>query len=102
MKIEILTRYAESGSYYKLQEIDFDKLSNIMMFPREVFAYIANELGYFENHVPCISILPNGAVHTELQIEVVNVRHERLRYELAYRTGRVEAFSQQPRMTQTF
>jgi hypothetical protein len=40
MKIEILTRYAESGSYYKLQEIDFDKLSNIMMFPREVFAYI--------------------------------------------------------------
>ena len=40
MKIEILTRYAESGSYYKLQEINFDKLSNIMMFPHEVFAYI--------------------------------------------------------------
>ena len=40
MKIEILTRYAESGSYYKLQEIDFDKLSNILSFPREVFAYI--------------------------------------------------------------
>ena len=40
MKIEILTRYAESGSYYKLQEIDFDKLSNILPFPLEVFAYI--------------------------------------------------------------
>lgn len=40
MKIEILTRYAQSGSYYKLQEIDFDKLSNILPFPREVFAYI--------------------------------------------------------------
>jgi hypothetical protein len=40
MKIEILTRYAESGSYYKLQEIDFDKLSNILPFPHEVFAYI--------------------------------------------------------------
>jgi hypothetical protein len=40
MKIEILTRLAESGSYYKLQEIDFDKLSNILTFPREVFAYI--------------------------------------------------------------
>jgi hypothetical protein len=40
MKIEILTRLAESGSYYKLQEIDFDKLSNILAFPREVFAYI--------------------------------------------------------------
>ena len=40
MKIEILTRLAESGSYYKLQAIDFDKLSNIFVFPREVFAYI--------------------------------------------------------------
>ena len=40
MKFEILTRLAETGSYYKLQLIDFDKLSNIMMFPREVFAYI--------------------------------------------------------------
>ena len=40
MKIEILTRLAESGSYYKLQAIDFDKLSNILAFPREVFAYI--------------------------------------------------------------
>ena len=40
MKIEILTRYAESGSYYKLQEIDFDKLSNILSFPREVFDQI--------------------------------------------------------------
>jgi hypothetical protein len=40
MKIEILTRLAESGSYYKLQEIDFDKLSNILTFPLEVFAYI--------------------------------------------------------------
>lgn len=40
MKIEILTRLAESGSYYKLQEIDFDKLSNILAFPHEVFAYI--------------------------------------------------------------
>jgi hypothetical protein len=40
MKIEILTRLAESGSYYKLQTIDFDKLSNIMRMPREVFAYI--------------------------------------------------------------
>ncbi|NBS61266.1 MAG: hypothetical protein EBT26_04365 [Microbacteriaceae bacterium] len=42
MKIEILARYAESGSYYKLQSIDFDKLSDIMMFPREVFAYVDN------------------------------------------------------------
>jgi hypothetical protein len=40
MKIEILTRLAESGSYYKLQTIDFDKLSNIMRMPKEVFAYI--------------------------------------------------------------
>jgi len=40
MKIEILTRLAETGSYYKLQKIDFDKLSNILAFPREVFAYI--------------------------------------------------------------
>ena len=40
MKIEILTRLAQSGSYYKLQEIDFDKLSNILAFPREVFADI--------------------------------------------------------------
>jgi hypothetical protein len=40
MKIEILTRLAESGSYYKLQDIDFDKLSNILTFPLEVFAYI--------------------------------------------------------------
>ena len=40
MKIEILTRLAETGSYYKLQEIDFDKLSNILAFPREVFAYV--------------------------------------------------------------
>jgi hypothetical protein len=40
MKIEILTRFAEEGSYYKIQSIDFDKLSNIVAFPREVFAYI--------------------------------------------------------------
>lgn len=40
MKFDILTRLAETGSYYKLQTIDFDKLSNIMRFPKEVFAYI--------------------------------------------------------------
>ena len=38
MKFDILTRLAETGSYYKLQTIDFDKLSNIMRFPKEVFA----------------------------------------------------------------
>jgi hypothetical protein len=42
MKIEILTRLAETGSYYKLQKIDFDKLSDVMSFPREVFAYVDN------------------------------------------------------------
>ena len=40
MKFEILTRLAETGSYYKLQKIDFDKLSKILPFPNEVFAYI--------------------------------------------------------------
>lgn len=40
MKIEILTRLAEPGSYYKLQKIDFDKLFKILTFPNEVFAYI--------------------------------------------------------------
>jgi hypothetical protein len=40
MKFEILTRLAETGSYYKLQLIDFDKLSKILPFPNEVFAYI--------------------------------------------------------------
>ena len=40
MKIEILTRLAETGSYYKFQKIDFNKLSKILQFPREVFAYI--------------------------------------------------------------
>ena len=40
MKIEILTRLAETGSYYKFQKIDFNKLSKILPFPREVFAYI--------------------------------------------------------------
>jgi hypothetical protein len=42
MKIEILARLAESGSYYKLQKIDFDKLSDVVAFPQEVFAYIDN------------------------------------------------------------
>jgi hypothetical protein len=42
MKIEILTRLAESGSYYKLQLIDFHKLSDVVAFPQEVFAYIDN------------------------------------------------------------
>lgn len=40
MKIEILTRLAETGSYYKLQKIDFNKLYDVMSFPLEVFAYI--------------------------------------------------------------
>ena len=40
MKIEILTRLAETGSYYKFQKIDFNKLSKILPFPQEVFAYI--------------------------------------------------------------
>ena len=40
MKFEILTRLAEQGSYYKLETIDFDKLSKILRFPQEVFAYI--------------------------------------------------------------
>ena len=40
MKFEILTRLAEQGSYYKLEIINFDKLSKILRFPREVFAYI--------------------------------------------------------------
>jgi hypothetical protein len=40
MKFKILTRLAETGSYYKLQLIDFDKLSKILPFPNEVFAYI--------------------------------------------------------------
>ena len=40
MKIEILTRLAETGSYYKLQKIDFDKLYDVVAFPQEVFAYI--------------------------------------------------------------
>lgn len=40
MKKEILTRYAELGSYYKLRKINFDKLINVVQFPEEVFAYI--------------------------------------------------------------
>ena len=40
MEFEILARLAERGSYYKLQTINFDTLSNILIFPEEVFAYI--------------------------------------------------------------
>lgn len=40
MEFEILTRLAQRGSYYKLQTINFDMISNILIFPEEVFAYI--------------------------------------------------------------
>ena len=40
MEFEILARLAERGSYYKLQTINFDMISNILIFPEEVFAYI--------------------------------------------------------------